>query len=98
LYLLSQMLEEFSALGVGVFDFGFTDDWYKKRFGNASRQEATVHVFAPTLKGFRLSAMQALTTLVDESLRSILERTNLMQNVKKIWRRLALKRGNSRLD
>ena len=52
LYLLAQMLEEFCSNGVGVFDFGFTDDWYKKRFGNRSRREATVHLFAPTAKGF----------------------------------------------
>jgi hypothetical protein len=93
LYLLSQMLEEFCSHGVGAVDFGFTDDWYKKRFGNASRHEATVHMFAPTSKGFSLSAMRTVTSFVDEALRGLLERTNLVQNVKKIWRKTALKKG-----
>jgi len=93
LYLLSQMLEEFCSHGVGALDFGFTDDWYKKRFGNASRREATVHVFAPTSKGVSLSAMRTFTSLIDESFRALLERTNLIQNVKKMWRKVALKKG-----
>jgi hypothetical protein len=93
LYLLSQMLEEFCCHGVRALDFGFTDDWYKKRFGNASRREATIHVFAPNAKGLSLSAMKALTSFVDEALRKFLERTKLIQNVKKAWRRVALRKS-----
>jgi hypothetical protein len=87
MYLLSQMMEEFCTQGVQVIDFGFTEEEYKKRFGNIVWRETRLHIFAPTFKGLRLAMMRSAAVLVHEPARWLLTRTNLIQRVKKLWRR-----------
>jgi hypothetical protein len=91
-YLLSKTMEEFCSEGLEAIDFGFTDDEYKRRFGNLMRLEGNVHIFARSPKGVALSAMKAMTTMLHEPTRKILERTNLTQKVKKIWRSVSGRR------
>ena len=89
-YLLSQMMEEFCAQGVEDIDFGFSDEEYKRRFGNVLWQDTTVHVFAPSPMGLALSSMRMITALVNEGARALLKRTNLYQNAKVAWRKMAI--------
>lgn len=87
--LLTQILEEFCSENIAAVDFGFSDNAYKERICTVVKHEASLHLFASTLKGFRLAAMRASTSLVHEALKTLLQRTDLIQNVKKMWRRIA---------
>ena len=88
-YLLSQMMEDFCSEGVEEIDFGFSDEEYKKRFGNVMWQDTNVHIFAQTMTGITLNAMRTLTVLPQEAARTFLKRTNLYQKAKSAWRKLA---------
>lgn len=87
-YLLSQIMEELCSQGVEEIDFGFSDEEYKKRFGNVLWQDTTVHLFAPSPMGLTLSAMKMITALLNETARAVLKRTNLYQNAKMAWRKI----------
>ena len=88
MYLFSQMMEEFCSQGIKAMDFGFSDEEWKKRFGNVVWREKTLHLFAPTPKGFSLNAKRAIALLLHEPIRAILARTELIQKVKKAWRNM----------
>lgn len=87
------MLEELCREGVRAVDFGWTDSAYKERICNITNREADLYIFAPTAKGVGLSATRALTSSVHVPLRAILQRMNLIQNVKKVWRKVARGKG-----
>ena len=82
-YLLSQILEDLCRIGMKAIDFGFTDDDYKRRFGNVEWLETNLHLFPPTLLGMQLSGMRAATALISNASRAMLQQTGLMQRVKK---------------
>jgi hypothetical protein len=89
-YLLSQIMEEFCSQGVEEIDFGFSDEEYKRRFGNVMWQDTSVHVFAPSPIGLALSSMRMITALLNEGARALLKRANLYQNAKIAWRKMAM--------
>jgi hypothetical protein len=97
-YLLSQIMEELCSESVDEIDFGFSDEEYKKRFGNITWQDASVHLFAPSPKGLTLSAMRLITALPHETARAFLKRTNLYQRAKTIWRKIAKRSGVQNAD
>jgi hypothetical protein len=68
-------------------DFGFGDAPYKERFGNKHWNEATIYLFAPTFKGFRINVVRSLIIGLALVAESVLKRMNMMQKVKKYWRR-----------
>jgi CelD/BcsL family acetyltransferase involved in cellulose biosynthesis len=86
------MMEEFCAEGVEAIDFGPSEEEYKKRFGNVVWLQADVHLFPPHLKGLVLSSMESIAVLLREPARAFLERTSLIQTVKKVWRRVNVRR------
>lgn len=86
MYLLSQMMEEFCADGIQAVDFGFSDEEYKRRFGNTTWKETSLYIFAPTLKGLGLASTRFITVLLHEPIRAVLARTNLIHRAKKLWR------------
>ena len=88
-FLLSQIMEELCSQGIEEIDLGFSDEEYKKRFGNVMWQDTSVHLFAPSPKGLTLSAMKMITVLPHEAVRAFLKRTNLYQRVKMAWRKVA---------
>lgn len=88
-YLLSRVMEELCSEGAKAIDFGASDEEYKKRFGNVTWRETDLHLFAPSPKGFALSALRATTVFLHESSRAFLMRTNLIQRAKKMWRRVS---------
>lgn len=73
--------------GVAQFDFGLGDALYKQRFGDASYEEDTVSVFAPSLKPIAVNLVSAATAGLGRIGRRILERFALVERVKKRWRR-----------
>ena len=97
-YLLSQIMEELCSESVDEIDFGFSDEEYKKRFGNVTWQDASVHLFAPSPKGLFLSAMKLITVLPHETARAILKRTKLYQRAKMVWRGIAKRSGEQNAD
>jgi len=86
-YLFSQMLEDLCNGGVSAFDFGFTDDEYKRRFANDCWRETSLSLYAHTPRGFRLASMRTVTLGAHETIRALLERAKLTQRVKKFWRK-----------
>jgi hypothetical protein len=88
-YLLSQIMEEFCSQGVEEVDFGFSDEEYKKRFGNVMWEDTSVHVYAPTPMGLTLSALKMITVLPHEAARALLKRTDLYQKTKMAMRKIA---------
>ena len=94
-YLLIRVIEAFygkeQAHRVSEIDFGLGDAQYKEMLGNRSWQEANIYVFAPTLKGVGLNAYRSPAILLDRCVRKALERTQLLQRVKRTWRRRAAK-------
>jgi hypothetical protein len=91
-FLLTKMLEDFCRDGVKMVDFGGGGGDYKERFGNLRVMEASVYVFAPSIKGLALNAVRTSTGLIDNSIKGILERTALLATIKRFWRlRLAKK-------
>lgn len=92
-FLLLKTMEDLSAGAAEEFDFGPSDEEYKKRFGNITFYESNLHVFAPSASGLMLSVMNAVTVLVGKPLRMVLNHANLIQRVKKAWRSIFLKRA-----
>lgn len=85
-FLLTRMLEDFCRTGVKTVDFGPGGGTYKERFGNLRVMEAPVYVFAPSVKGLVLNIVRTATGLVDGAGRKMLERTNLLTKIKRLWR------------
>lgn len=90
MYLITKTLEGLaSENGSGhaaQIDWGLGDAQYKEVLGDCEWKEATLYIFAPTLRGFRLNAVRACAAFADGTLKAGLERLGLLQKVKKIWR------------
>jgi hypothetical protein len=93
MFVLVRMIEDFCAEhSVQIIDFGTGDADYKRKFGSETIPEATLHVFAPTLTGARLSLVRNGTMLVSHSARRALGALGVTSRLKSFWRkRLASK-------
>jgi len=91
-YLLTKMVEDFIKTGVEEIDFGPGQAEYKERFGNRRLLEASVCIFAPSMKGLMLNAVRTSTGLADGAVRKTLQRTNLLPKIKRFWRARLAKR------
>jgi hypothetical protein len=85
-FLLMKVVEEFCNAGVKEIDFGSGESRYKEQFGNTPLTEASVLVFAPTVKGVLLNAMRTSTGSLENLVRKVLERTELLPKLKRFWR------------
>jgi hypothetical protein len=72
---------------VAQIDFGLGDAQYKEILGNCTWQEASMFIYAPTLKGLALFLLKTPMAFVDHAVRKGLEKTQLLQRVKALWRR-----------
>ncbi len=90
--LLLEVIESCYKEGVTEIDFGFGQAEYKERFGNCHLMESSVYIFAPSIKGVTLNALQTAVRMIDEGLRTVLERTQLLSRVKKLWRNRSAQR------
>jgi hypothetical protein len=70
-------------------DWGLGDAQYKEVLSDSAWEEASLYIFAPTLRGLRLNAFHTPVALMDRALKKMLERTKLLQRVKKTWRNRA---------
>jgi len=85
-FLLIRMFEDLCKAGVKEVDFGPGGGMYKERFGNRRVMEASISIFAPSLKGLMLNIMQTATRLMDDAVRKMLVRTGLLSKAKRLWR------------
>ncbi|HZW93532.1 MAG TPA: GNAT family N-acetyltransferase [Candidatus Eremiobacteraceae bacterium] len=85
-FLLMKVVEEFCAEGVKGIDFGFGEARYKEQFGNNPLTESSVFLFSPTPKGILLNATRTSAGLMDKAAKKLLEGTNLLPRIKKVWR------------
>lgn len=85
-FLFMRMIEDFCNENVRGVDFGFGDALYKQRFGNSVRNEARVHIYARTVKGFQLNLLRTVTALADRLAKKALEKTGLLPRIKRLWR------------
>jgi hypothetical protein len=89
-----KMVEQLCAEETEAIDYGLGDAYYKQRFGDQSWQEASVRIFAPTLRNVLLNMAQTGIETPALWLKSFLSRTNLQQLIKTLWRRRLLKNKN----
>jgi hypothetical protein len=76
-------------------DFGFGNAEYKSALCNFSSVEASVFVFAPTLRGLRLNLTRTATRMADQVARKTVARANWLQKIKKTWRDRFAKRAEN---
>ena len=86
------LLEDLGRMGVSKVDFGSGTALYKERFGQHMWHEATVYIFAPTLRGIILNVSKSFFSFINNAAKKILDKTNLLQNVKTQWRTSLQKR------
>lgn len=88
-YLLRSVIQNLcddSRHSVDSIDFGQGDAQYKSTLGNHEFQEASVYLFAPTLQGAGLNLFRSAVALLDDGAKKILNRTHLLQKIKRLWR------------
>ena len=88
-FIMITMIEDLCRQGVKEAEFGAGQAEYKRNFSNCQTMEASIHIFAPTIKGVMLNTLRTVTGLIDKTLKATLERTQLLPRVKKLWRRHA---------
>jgi CelD/BcsL family acetyltransferase involved in cellulose biosynthesis len=66
-------------------DFGLGDADWKQRFGDQQWQEASTSIFAPTMKGLGINGLRTLSTFVDQAVKRILEKTQILARMKRLW-------------
>lgn len=87
-FLFMKVLEDLCAEGVQAYDFDYGAERYKQRFGNAKWWEADrIHVYSSTPKGIVLNVLRTSMEMLDRTLRKLLDRTELLPELKTTWRR-----------
>ena len=96
MYLVVTVLENFIIHAVTDqperIDWGLGDAQYKEVLGDQNWQETSLYIFAKTFRGILLNTFRTPVVFIDEILKKVLERTKLLQKVKKIWRDRARQR------
>ena len=90
-HMLAEVFEDLCLNGIRAVDFGFSDEDYKRRFGNVMWNETSLHLFPTSLNGLKFSIMRGSTALIGNSMRALLAHTGLLQKVKRVWRRMGSK-------
>jgi hypothetical protein len=90
-FLMTKILEEFCSEEIEEVDYGLGDADYKRYFGNCSWDETKIKIFAPTIKGAMLNAIRIPSIFVDRVLKKALERAQLLDRIKRLWRNHAIK-------
>jgi len=89
MYLINHIIEGLcrgEEHGLTQVDFASGHAQYKELLSTREWQESAVHIFAPGLKGIGLNAARCSTGFLDKGLKRILEKTQLLPKLKKIWR------------
>jgi len=89
MFLLYKVIEGFcecSGEMVTAVDFATGHAQYKQLLSNQVWSEASVYIYAPSLKGIGLNLIRTLVVGVDQTVKRALARTNLLRKAKKAWR------------
>ena len=81
------MIDHLCQEHVAAIDYGLGDALYKRRFGDESWNEASVRIFAPSVRAIALNLAQTAIESPVRLVQSILARTNLRQRLKTFWRK-----------
>jgi hypothetical protein len=92
--LLVKVLEDLCHEGARQVDFGLGDADWKQRFGDAEWQEASVSIFAPSLRGFGINLCRTPILMIEKAAKRALERTQILARIKKLWRGHAARAQN----
>ncbi|MBL8729240.1 MAG: GNAT family N-acetyltransferase [Planctomycetes bacterium] len=88
MFLLHRTIEELASRGnVHTIDFGIGDADYKRRVCDRSREDVSIYLFAPTLRGLWLSSMRSAANLIGRAGVACLHRLGLLPWFKSRWRR-----------
>jgi hypothetical protein len=89
MFLQTKVIEGFcdgNREGVTGIDFGPGNAQYKELLSNQRWRETAVYIFAPSLKGISLNVVRSIVVGMDQTIKRVLARTNLLQRIKKSWR------------
>lgn len=93
MYLILQTIEEFyrspNVPRITSLDFGLGDAQYKAVLGDRCWSDASMYVFAPSIRGITINLIRTPIALLNQSAIRFLEKTQFLSRVKKIWRRQA---------
>jgi hypothetical protein len=88
MFLLLRLIEDVARDGdVQTIDFGVGDADYKRRLCDQSQTNASVYLFAPTLRGLWLNSLRTLADAVSTTGQACLDRLGLLPWLKRRWRR-----------
>jgi hypothetical protein len=79
-------MEQLTAEGVEGIDFGLGDAEYKRQFCTEHWEDTTVTLYGQNLRGKTVELTTAAVRVAKKSAESLLQRTNLLGLVKRIWR------------
>lgn len=82
-----KLVESLCLEGVKTFDFGLGDALYKQRLGDASWEEDSIRIFAPSARGITVNLMRTVLEGPTSLGRSILQSFNAEHRIKTFWRR-----------
>jgi hypothetical protein len=91
--LFVNMIQNLINMNVDIVDFGAGDAFYKERFGDKSWEDATMFIFAPSLKGFLIGFVRNSLLFCKSSALTFLARLGLLQKLKTRWRKQALSKN-----
>ena len=101
MYLITRVIEEFCnskvESGVRNIDFGLGDAQYKQVLGTSDWQEASLHLFAPTMAGLGLNLFRTPAALFNRFAQRVLKKSSVLK-LKRAWRNQAKRRSGSQDD
>ncbi len=89
MYLVVKVIEGFCAGSehiIGV-DFATGTAEYKEALSDHVWDENSIGIFAPSFRGIMLNILKTFAVGVDNTIKGFLERTGLLQKIKRAWRR-----------
>lgn len=89
--LLVRVLEDLCRQGARDVDFGLGDADWKQRFGDTQWEEASVSIFAPSLRGLGINICRTPALMTEKIVRQALEKTRILARIRKLWRGRAAK-------
>jgi hypothetical protein len=84
--LFLKMVEDLCNCQASEIDYGVGAASYKERFGDHDRVEASVSIYAPSMKGIAAHTVKSIDTFANNSVRALFRKVGLVSKIKKYWR------------
>ena len=94
--LLMRVFRDHCGSEATCVDFGLGDAVYKRRFGSTFALEGPTYVFAQSVRGLGLRCLYGCLQAVRACARAVLERAQLTQRLKTLWRRRLARHATGR--